>query len=225
VTEVNVVRVFVNEAAEHGNPLGIVLDTGRTPAAERQAIATRLNFSETVFIDDVAAARLHIHTPALEIPLAGHPLVGSAWFLSGHTGSEVKVLRPVLAGEVESWQDAGLSWVRASVADAPDWQFVQLASAAEVEALSVPPAPEYDLHEFWAWEDEAAGRLRARVFGSRYGVPEDEATGSGALRLTGLLQRPLTIHQGKGSVVYARPAGHGRAEIGGGVVGDGTTVI
>jgi predicted PhzF superfamily epimerase YddE/YHI9 len=168
---------------------------------------------------------LHIHTPALEIPLAGHPLVGSAWFLWQYTGSEVKALQPVLAGEVESWQDAGLSWVRASIADAPDWQFVQLASAAEVEALSVPPAPEYDLHEFWAWEDEAAGRLRARVFGSRYGVPEDEATGSGALRLTGLLRRPLTIHQGKGSVVYARPAGTGRAEIGGRVVSDGARVI
>jgi predicted PhzF superfamily epimerase YddE/YHI9 len=225
MTEVNVVRVFTNEAGEHGNPLGIVLDTAEMPAGERQAIAARLSFSETVFIDHVSAARLHIHTPALEIPLAGHPLVGSAWFLSQHTGSEVKVLRPVLAAEVESWQDVGLSWVRASVADAPDWQFVQLASGAEVEALSVPPAPEYDLHEFWAWEDEASGRLRARVFGSRYGVPEDEATGSGALRLTGLLQRPLTIHQGKGSVVYARPAGNGRAEIGGRVVADGTRVI
>jgi predicted PhzF superfamily epimerase YddE/YHI9 len=224
MTEVYVVRVFTNEAGKHGNPLGIVLDTAEMPAAERQAIATRLNFSETVFIDDVAAARLHINTPALEIPLAGHPLVGSAWFLSQHSG-EVKVLRPVLAGEVETWQEDGLSWVRANIAEAPDWQFVQLASAAEVEALSAPPAPEYDLHEFWAWEDEAAGRLRARVFASRYGVPEDEATGSGALRLAGLLQRLLIIRQGLGSIVYARPAGNGRAEIGGRVVSDDVRVI
>jgi predicted PhzF superfamily epimerase YddE/YHI9 len=225
MTEVNVVRVFTNEAGEYGNPLGIVLDSAQIPPGERQAISARLNFSETVFVDDVAAARLHIHTPTLEIPLAGHPLVGSAWFLSQHTGSEVKVLRPVLAGEVDTWQDAGLSWVRASIADAPDWQFVQLARAAEVEALSVPPAPEYDLHEFWAWEDEAAGRVRARVFGSRYGVPEDEATGSGALRLAGLLQRPLILRQGLGSIVYARPAGAGRAEIGGVVVSNGVMVV
>jgi predicted PhzF superfamily epimerase YddE/YHI9 len=225
MTEVHVVRVFTNEAGEHGNPLGILLDTAKMPAAERQAIATRLNFSETVFIDDVAAARLHIHTPALEIPLAGHPLVGSAWFLSQHRGSEVKALQPVLTREVETWQDAGLSWVRASIADAPDWQFVELSSVSEIEALSVPPAPGYDLHEFWAWADEAGGRVRARVFGSRYGVAEDEATGSGALRLTGLLQRPLIIRQGLGSIIYARPAGNGRGEIGGRVGSDGVRTI
>jgi PhzF family phenazine biosynthesis protein len=130
MTEVYVVRVFTNEAGEYGNPLGVMLDTAKVPAAERQAIATRLNFSETVFVDDVATARLHIHTPALEIPLAGHPLVGSAWFLAQDTRSEVTVLRPVLAGEVEAWQDAGLSWVRASIAEAPDWQFVQLSSVS-----------------------------------------------------------------------------------------------
>jgi predicted PhzF superfamily epimerase YddE/YHI9 len=89
----------------------------------------------------------------------------------------------------------------------------------------VAPAPEYDLHEFWAWADEAAGRVRARVFGSRYGVAEDEATGSGALRLTGLLQRPLIIRQGLGSIIYARPAGSGRGEIGGRVASDGVRTI
>jgi predicted PhzF superfamily epimerase YddE/YHI9 len=131
----------------------------------------------------------------------------------------------VLAGEVETWQEDGLSWVRAKIDEAPDWRFVQLGSAAEVDALSVPPAFEYDLHEFWAWEDETSGRLRARVFASRYGVAEDEATGSGGLRLAGLLQRPLVIRQGLGSMVYARPASPGRAEIGGRVVSDGVRSI
>ncbi|RII95900.1 PhzF family phenazine biosynthesis protein, partial [Clavibacter michiganensis subsp. insidiosus] len=35
----------------------------------------------------------------------------------------------------------------------------------------------------WAWTDEAAGEVRARMFAPALGVPEDEATGSAALRL------------------------------------------
>lgn len=224
MVDVHVVRVFANEVGEHGNPLGVVLDAASMDQAERQGVAARLGFSETVFIEDAAEGRLRIHTPALEIPLAGRPLVGSAWFLAQHTGSEVKALRPALAAEVKTWQLGGLSCVQAGVDDAPPWQFVELMRPEEVEALSVPPSQEADLHEFWAWEDEGAGLLRARVFGGRYGVPEDEATGSGALRLAALLQRPLVIRQGKGSIIYARPVGIGRAEIGGRVVSDGARV-
>jgi len=218
----HVVRVFVDGAGRHGNPLGIVLDAAGMGAEERQEAAGRLNFSETVFVEDAAAGRIRIHTPAAEVALAGHPLVGAAWFLARRLGAEVRVLRPALAGPVDTWQEDGLTWVRARIDDAPDWRFVQLTAPAEVEALAVPPAPEYDLHEFWAWQDAAAGRLRARVFASRYGIAEDEATGSGALRLAALLGRPLTIAQGRGSLVYARPAAAaGFAEIGGRVAGDG----
>jgi hypothetical protein len=38
--------------------------------------------------------------------------------------------------------------------------------------------------------------------------------------LAALLGRELTIHQGRGSVLYARPLGGGRAEVGGRVVLD-----
>ena len=34
------------------------------------------------------------------------------------------------------------------------------------------------------------------------------------------LERPLTIHQGEGSLLHARPLGDGRAEVGGRVVLD-----
>src|SRR5688572_24759729 len=221
MTEVHVIRVFTDEHGMHGNPLGIVLDTKGLKDEPRQAIATELSFSETVFVDDLEQAQLRIFTPAREIPLAGHPLVGTAWLLSQVRGRTVTTLRPLHAANVDTWLEDGVTWIRARYADAPPWQFVQLASPTDIEALSVPPAPEYDLHEFWAWIDEAAGHVRARVFAGAYNIPEDEATGSGALRLIEVLQRPLVITQGLGSLIHARPsADEARGEVGGRVVRD-----
>jgi PhzF family phenazine biosynthesis protein len=90
VSTLNVLRVFVNEDGEFGNPLGVFLDGGEVPEAERQRVAAELGFSETVFVDDRAAGRLRIHTPAGELPFAGHPTVGTAAVLAslglvGHT--------------------------------------------------------------------------------------------------------------------------------------------
>ena len=68
---------------------------------------------------------------------------------------------------------------------------------------------------YWAWEDEAAGLVRARCFSLEDGIGEDEATGSAAIMLAAELGRELTIHQGEGSLLYARPLGEGRAEVGG----------
>ena len=67
----------------------------------------------------------------------------------------------------------------------------------------------------WAWIDEAAGTVRARSFAPDFGIAEDEATGSAALGLAVLLDRELTIHQGKGSVLHARALGGGWGEVGG----------
>jgi predicted PhzF superfamily epimerase YddE/YHI9 len=226
MTEVHVVRVFTDPDGNHGNPLGVVLNTTGLDDARRQAIATELNFSETVFVDDLDQAQLRIFTPATEIPLAGHPLVGTAWLLSQVLGREVTILRPLRAANVDTWVEDGVTWIRARYTDAPPWRFVQLDTPAEVEALSVPPAAEYDLHEFWAWQDEAQGRVRARVFAGAYDIPEDEATGSGALRLLELLPRPLIITQGHGSIIHARPSpDEARGEVGGRVTRDASRTV
>lgn len=50
---------------------------------------------------------------------------------------------------------------------------------------------------------------------ARFGIPEDEANGSGSMRLAATLGRKLTIHHGIGSVIYARPSTPGFAEVGG----------
>jgi predicted PhzF superfamily epimerase YddE/YHI9 len=67
----------------------------------------------------------------------------------------------------------------------------------------------------WTWLDEAAGEVRARVFPQEIGIDEDEATGSAALRLVAVLGRPVTIRQGRGSVLLARPSEGGYAAVGG----------
>lgn len=71
----------------------------------------------------------------------------------------------------------------------------------------------------WAWEDEPAGRIRARAFPGRDdNIDEDEATGAAALLLTDQLGRALNIIQGAGSQILTAPQPHGWTEIGGRVV-------
>jgi predicted PhzF superfamily epimerase YddE/YHI9 len=67
---------------------------------------------------------------------------------------------------------------------------------------------------------EDAGLVRSRVFAPGVGIAEDEATGAAAVRLVTQLERPVTIAQGRGSVIHARPGPDGSAEIGGGCVLD-----
>ena len=81
--------VFTDEALA-GNQLAVFLD-GRDLSAERmQAIAREMNFSESTFILPPEAAgtdvRMRIFTPANELPMAGHPTIGSTFALA-YTGT------------------------------------------------------------------------------------------------------------------------------------------
>jgi trans-2,3-dihydro-3-hydroxyanthranilate isomerase len=51
----------------------------------QQATSGRDNDEETVFVypSEVAHARIRIFTPAVEVPFAGHPTLGSAFVLAG----------------------------------------------------------------------------------------------------------------------------------------------
>ena len=199
-----------------GNPLAVVLDTDALDAAAMQAIAREFNHPETVFVfapaDPAHRARVRIFTPARELPFAGHPTVGSAWLLARELGS-CDVLRPP-AGEVLTWQDGNLRWIRARAEWAPQMELLELASPAEVDALQGAPAP-YGFADCWAWIDEDAGLLRSRVFAPVEGIPEDEATGAAAVRMCAHLGREIEIRQGAGSVLHARPGPDDTAEVGG----------
>ena len=210
-TKLHVLRVFLGSDGEGGNPLGVILDGAAIASAERQAVAADLGYSETVFVDDADSGALRIHTPAVELPLAGHPLVGTSWLLA-HTGAPVSTLRPP-AGDVPTWWAGGLTWIRARAEWGTLYDLARLESVAAVDAFEVPGGDA--MVAVWAWEDEAAGRLRARVFPNGIGIDEDEATGAAAIQFGALLGRDVVIRQGEGSELHARPGDDGTVAVGG----------
>ena len=131
-------RVFCAEDGTGGNPLGVFLDGGAIAEEERQPIATELGFAETVFVDDLERAEMRIFTPAAELPLAGHPVVGTAWLMR-ERGSPPAILRPP-AGEVPVRFDGELTCAAARPEWGPTWEFLELGSPADVDALAAPPA-------------------------------------------------------------------------------------
>ena len=100
----------------------------------------------------------------------------------------------------------------------PPWQYEQRKNAAEIDTLS-PTEFSSKKHVFvWAWIDKTNGLIRARTFAQDWGIPEDEANGSGAMMLAATLGRSVEILHGKGSVIYARPQNAGFADLGGQVI-------
>ena len=78
MAELHVLRVFVAPEGTGGNLLGVFLDGPAVPTGRRQAVATDLGFSETVFVDDPAKGAVRIFTPDGELPFAGHRWSGPA---------------------------------------------------------------------------------------------------------------------------------------------------
>lgn len=68
-----------------GNQLAVFTDARDLDPLTMQALARETNFSETVFVlppsQPGADVRIRIFTPALELPFAGHPVLGAAFVL------------------------------------------------------------------------------------------------------------------------------------------------
>jgi predicted PhzF superfamily epimerase YddE/YHI9 len=220
--ELHVLRVFCAADGSHGNALGVFIDGRAVPADARQGVARELGYSETVFVDDAAAGVVRIFTPAVELPFAGHPMVGAAWLLA-REGWSVNALRPpagTLTVRTERAANADeLTYIGARPEWSPPFEYVQLGSEAEVDALREAPGG-LGWAYCWAWADESSGRVRARSFVAEVGIAEDEATGSAALALCARLGREIRVRQGRGSELHARPVGNGFVEVGGRVVFD-----
>jgi predicted PhzF superfamily epimerase YddE/YHI9 len=216
VPVLHVLRVFVNEDGEWGNRLGVFLAGDEVPEDRRQQIAAELGFSETVFVDHRDKGRLRIYTPSIELPFAGHPCVGAAWLLD-REGAAPGSLQPP-AGEVGVRQTADATFISAKPEWAPPFEYRQLDSPLAVRNIDASALT--DNTYAWSWIDEAAGTIRARCFVPEAGIAEDEATGSAGLALCGQLERPVTIHQGRGSVLVCKPTEGAQVEVGGAVALD-----
>jgi predicted PhzF superfamily epimerase YddE/YHI9 len=220
--DVTVLRVFTDAGGNFGNPLGVV-DAATVAPGDRQRVATELGYSETIFIDlpdnESTTAHAHIFTPATELPFAGHPTVGAAWWLREH-GTPVKTLQ-VPAGIVQISEHDDLTVVRARAEWSPEFALHELDSVDELLATEPGDYPDDVEHYLWAWIDREGGHIRSRMFANDLGVPEDEATGSAAARITEYLSRDLTITQGKGSQLYTTWSAEGWVLVAGRVAYDG----
>jgi trans-2,3-dihydro-3-hydroxyanthranilate isomerase len=79
-----VADVFTERPLE-GNQLGVFTDARDVDGELMQRLARELNFSETVFVlpaEGEGHARIRIFTPAVEVPFAGHPTLGTAVVLA-----------------------------------------------------------------------------------------------------------------------------------------------
>ena len=112
--------VFTNEPLA-GNQLAVFPDGRGLNTARMQRIAREMNFSESTFIFPSEQAgtdvRMRIFTPHVEMPMAGHPTIGSTFALA-HTGAIPHGARRFVFGlnvgptpvDLE-WRDGALAFV------------------------------------------------------------------------------------------------------------------
>jgi trans-2,3-dihydro-3-hydroxyanthranilate isomerase len=85
--------VFTERPFE-GNQLAVFPDARTIPDQWMQAIAREMAFSETVFmrppVTENAQRQLRIFTPGRELPLAGHPTIGSAFVYAREFARETR---------------------------------------------------------------------------------------------------------------------------------------
>jgi trans-2,3-dihydro-3-hydroxyanthranilate isomerase len=85
-----------------GNQLAVYCDARELAAGEMQSLARELNFSESTFVTRAVPTgplRVRIFTPQREIPMAGHPTVGTAWVLAAR--GEIALTEPVTETALE----------------------------------------------------------------------------------------------------------------------------
>ena len=132
-----------------GNQLAVFLDGRGLSTATMQAIAKEMNFSETTFMLPPENAgtdvRMRIFTPADELPMAGHPTIGSTFALA-RTGvidhRRERIVFGLGIGPVPvslTWNDGelGFAWMTQG---APEFGEPVTDGAAVAAALSVHPS-------------------------------------------------------------------------------------
>jgi trans-2,3-dihydro-3-hydroxyanthranilate isomerase len=188
------VDVFAAEAMT-GNPLAVVLDADAWTSERMQAFATELGISETTFVLDPREGgdhRVRIFTPVRELPMAGHPIVGTAWVLraAGQIGEHavletdagalaVRVrgsvatmdqATPVAGAEVDAGEAARAAGVRPAAGAPPAriWStgVPQLMLPAEVDSLETA-RPDHDALRALGERDGWVGVSVYAVTGSR----------------------------------------------------------
>lgn len=211
--EIEVLNVFCSMEGQFGNPVGIA-PYEVSDAALRQAISSALGFSETVFVQSSSEPRIAIHNPQEEITFSGHAAVGAAWYLARRMGLDGSRING-RDGLIAAWSEGDITWVRTDLATTPPWWHEYVADIEQLESLRASDMRGDEYVQFWTWIDQDLGTVRSRTFAPAWGIPEDEANGSGCMRLAACLGRGLEIRHGEGSLLFARSPRRGVAEVGG----------
>ena len=100
-----VVADVFTDVALAGNQVAVFTDAREIPEETLQPLAREMKLSETVFVYPPSAegnVRIRIFTPTLELPFAGHPILGTAFVIAG----------PLQLEEIRLECDAGVVPVR-----------------------------------------------------------------------------------------------------------------
>jgi predicted PhzF superfamily epimerase YddE/YHI9 len=215
------IRVLCNDKNEFGEAHAVVIDETKTlNPEERQAIATRLGFDETIFINDLAAGDVSFFDTTKEVPFAGTAALAAAWFINERSNRPVENL-VCKSKSISTWQEDGLTWIATKFDTMPSWNVVQYKSPELVNTITPDEARTLKHTLAWAWEDAPERLIRARTLASDWDIPEVEANGSGSMMLAASLEQSLHIKHGKGSIILAKTQPGGMVAIGGKIVDDG----
>ena len=213
--DIKLIRVFVDEKGKFGNPVGIIVDEKhKLDDKKRQEIAAEINYSETVFVNDINKPNISLFNPIREVTFAGHAVLGTAYFLKHNLGKKIRVIRCGKT-DVAVSEKGKLTWITAPLSIMPPWNFQQLDTAEEVEKLTKEEFSQQKHLMVWAWIDQSKNLIRARTFAPDWGIPEDEANGSGAMMLATKLNQSIKIIHGQGSEIFAAPVDKKSAKVGG----------
>lgn len=209
------IRQFVLDAfTDHvfgGNPAAVCLLESWLPAETMQAIAAENNLSETAFcVPDAAGYGIRWFTPRLEIALAGHPTLATAWVILNEVHPDAReVVFTSRKGDVLSVVRDGLKLIMdfPAVPATPNDDMTEIANAlgampeaflrarddmavfgseAEIRALEPDMARVAAIDTFGVIATAPGDDCDfvSRFFAPRAGIPEDPVTGSAHCTLT-----------------------------------------
>ena len=131
-----------------GNALVVFRDARALTDAEMQAIAREMNLSESAFVlpSDAADARVRIFTPTMELPFAGHPVLGTGFVLAGDDGGRrvvrLETGRGVVTVDVD--RERALGWMTQPIPVRREFDALDAACTALGIARSTSPVALYD---------------------------------------------------------------------------------
>ncbi len=225
------VDVFTDTPLQ-GNQLAVLPDASAIPAERMQPIAREFNLSETVFVlpaQQGGDAHIRIFTPTVELPFAGHPVLGTAVVVGGERELDaVRLETGAGVVPVTLERGAGLvasGWMRQPI---PSWRpyerEAELLAALGVERSGLPVeayenGPLHVYVELDSEEQVAALRPDMRALAGLEGVGANCFAGSGDRWKTRLFAPALGVAEDPATGSAAGPlavhlARHGRTAFG-----------